>query len=166
MFDESAPCEYVTVTNSTLDSWCQGIRVGCPGDGVIRNVVFSNLTIRSDNHGISIENPKRYLPSGTSGSADIHDLLFDNISIEAANLPVRVTVETGISLRRLSGLTFSSIRTRSGGAFTVTGCPETIIRDVRLSNVVISSSSASALVTDYCEGIELDGVRLESRTGP
>ena len=48
MFDEPSPCENVAITNCVLDSWCQGIRVGCPSDGTIKNCTFDNLTIKEN----------------------------------------------------------------------------------------------------------------------
>ena len=47
------PCENVTVTNCTLHSACNAIRVGV-GSGLIRNCVFSNLVIHHSNVGINV----------------------------------------------------------------------------------------------------------------
>ena len=81
-YEDPQPCENISISNCVLDSWCQGVRVGCPGDGTIRNATFSNLVIHSENHGISFEYPQRYLAEGTQGNADVHDILFSNLSIE------------------------------------------------------------------------------------
>lgn len=160
MFEEPAPCENITVSNCVLDSWCQAIRVGCPGDGTIRDATFSNLTIHSENHGISFENPKRYLPENDDGRADIHDILFSNVMIESANLPIRVTVEDGIELERLSDLSFSDLRIRGGGPLTFKGSPETTIRDIKVSNTEIYSSGDRAVDCRYCENVNLTNVTL------
>lgn len=165
MFDEPTPCENVTITNCVLDSWCQGIRVGCPGDGVIRNATFSNLVIHSRHHGITFENPHRYLPPDGRGSADIHDISFSNLVIESALLPIRIVVEEGIKLARLSDLTFSDCHIRGGGPCMLTGCAETIIRNVRFNNVQIRTDGDDAVVCRYCEGVKLSGVELSNRSG-
>jgi len=164
MFDDPVPCENVTITNCVLDSWCQGIRVGCPGDGVIRNATFSNLVIHSRHHGITFEYPKRYLPADGRATADIHDILFSNVTIESANLPIRVVVEEGIELQRLSDLSFSNIRMRSGGPCTITGSPQTIIRDVRFSNVSIKTSGEDSIVCRHCEGVKFTDVELSNQS--
>ena len=160
VFEAPVPCENITITNCVLYSWCQGIRVGCPGDGTIRNATFSNLVIHSENHGIAFENPRRYLRGDDPGTADIHDILFSNVTIESANLPIRITVEDGIELERLSDLSFSDFKIRSGGPCTVTGSPETTIRNVRFSNMQIETSGESAIVCRHSEGLKLTNVDL------
>jgi len=162
VFEEPMPCENVTITNCTLDSWCQGIRIGCPGDGVIRNATFSNLTIQSENHGITIDNPHRYLRDEGRGTADVHDILFSNVRIECAGLPIQVRVEDGIELIRLSDLSFSDFRIRSGGPCTVTGSPETTIRNVVFNNVQIETTGEDAVHFRHCEGLRLTNVELSN----
>jgi len=163
MFEDPRPCENITITNCVLDSWCQGIRGGCPGDGVIRNATFSNLVINSLHHGITFEFPKRYLPADGLASADVHDILFSNVTIQSAGLPIRVVVEEGIELRRLSDLSFSDFRIRSGGPCMITGSPETIIRDVKFSNMTIKTSGEDPIICRHCEGVELTNVELSNR---
>ena len=163
MFEDPVPCENITITNCVLDSWCQGIRIGCPGDGTIRNATFSNLIIRSKNHGITFEYPKHYLPADGLATAEVHDILFSNVTLKSANLPIRVTVDEGIELRRLSDLSFADFTISSGGPVTVTGSPETIIRDVRFSNLVIKTSGEAPIVCRHCEGVKLTGVELSNR---
>jgi len=165
MFDDPMPCENVTITNCTLDSWCQGIRVGCPGDGVIRNATFSNLVIHSENHGITFDYPKRYVPADGLTPADIHDVLFSNVTIDCAQLPIRITIDDGIELTRLSGLSFSNFRIRSGGPCTVVGSPETTIRNVKFNHVQIETTGDNAIVCRHCEGLNLTNVDLSNAAG-
>ncbi|MHB0937452.1 MAG: glycoside hydrolase family 28 protein [Armatimonadota bacterium] len=162
VYDEPGICENVTITNCVLDSWCQGVRVGCPGDGVIRNAVFSNLTIRSAGNGIWFENPQRYLRDGC-GSADIHNILFSNITIDCDGTPIGIIVEDGIALPRLSDLAFSNINIRSGRPCRVEGSPETVIRNVRFSNMRIDTQGDDAIVCRHCDGIRLTDVELCNR---
>lgn len=162
MFEDPRPCEHVTVTNCVLDSACQGVRIGCPGDGVIRDAVFSNLVIRSDNNGIVFDNPKRYLRSPNPGSASVHNVVFSNITVDCRGLPLKIIVEEGIALPRLSDLSFSELRIRSGGACTVHGCPQTTIRNVRFSNMRIDTTGSDAIVCRFCDNVSITNVTLSN----
>jgi polygalacturonase len=59
VYDEPVTCENVVISNCILRSGCQGVRVGCPSDGTIRNCTFANLVIESSNNGIVFDNPAR-----------------------------------------------------------------------------------------------------------
>jgi len=133
--DRRAVCEEVTVTNCLLDSWCQGIRVGCPSDDTIRNCIFSNLVFRGRGNGININNPRRYLRANCCGYLDLRDILFTNMIIDSGGVPVWINVEAGVRLRHLGGLTFSNLRIRSDQPCRLEGSPETTIEDVRFSQV-------------------------------
>ena len=163
LYDTERPCENITVSNCVLDSWCQGVRVGCPGDGVIRNCTFNNLVITGPCNGIVFNNPKRYLPEGNPGSADIRNILFANVVIDCANRPVSLDVEEGVALPYLGDVSFSNFRIKSGKPMTVQGSPETIIRNVSFSNVTVETSGDDAIVCRHCEGIRLSNVQLANR---
>ncbi|MBN1293490.1 MAG: right-handed parallel beta-helix repeat-containing protein [Candidatus Latescibacteria bacterium] len=162
VFDTPGICENIAITNCTLDSWCQGIRVGCPGDNVIRNCTFSNLVINSAGNGIVFVNPKRYLPKDSSVRADIHDILFSDIIIDCAGSPITLLVENGITLQRLSDLSFSHFRVRSGLPIQVEGCPETIIRNVSFNDMGITTSGENAIICHFCEDIKFDNMELSN----
>ncbi len=166
LYDSPAVCENVTVTNCVLSSSCQGVRVGCPGDGVIRRCTLSNLTIQSECNGIVFDNPRVYLRAGSPGSADISDILFSNCVIHCGLTPIKVSVEEGIALPRLAHLSFSDFRIHSGRPCLVQGSPETIIRDVRFSNMQIETSGEDALLCRYCRGVNLSNVELSNRAEP
>jgi len=163
MYDQPGVCENIAISNCVLDSWCQGVRVGCPSDGTIRNCTFSNLTITSTNNGILIENPKRYLLEN-EGRADIHDILFSDVVLDCEHVPIKVFVEEGIELKRLSGFGFSNFRIRSGGPCQVIGCEETIIRDVRFSDIDIETSGEDPILLRYCQGVTLSNVSISNRS--
>ena len=160
LYEEEAPCENVAVSNCVLDSWCQGIRIGCPGDGVIRNAAFSNLVITSQSNGIVFNNPVRYLPEGSRGSADIRNILFSNVIIECAATPISMDVEDGIELPHLGSVSFSDFRIRSGGPIVLQGSKETIIRDVSFSNVRIETPGSEAIVCRNSRGVHFSNVEL------
>jgi polygalacturonase len=163
LYDSPAVCENVTITNCVLNSGCQGVRVGCPGDGVIRNCTFSNLVIQSANNGILFENPHCYLPPDKPGSAHITNILFSNIVVNCRRAPIKVLVEDGIALPRLADLSFSDFRIRSGGPCLVQGSPETIVRNVRFSNMRIETSGEDAILCRHCQSLQLTNVELSNR---
>lgn len=161
LYDAPAICEDITVTNCVFRSGCQGIRIGCPGDGEIKNCVFSNLVISDSSNGIIIENPKRYLPEGQEGSANIHHLLFSNIVITCRRYPIWLYVEEGIRLKRFSDITFSDIRiTESGGPISIEGSSESIISDIVLNNIQVKTIGAEAIRCQHCERVKLNNVEL------
>ena len=167
MYDTPAVCENITVNNCVLDSQCQGIRVGCPGDGIIRNCTFSNLIIHSAlGNGILFEYPKRYLPKDGQTTADVHDILFSNVVIDCAKWPIKVVVEDGIKLPRLADLSFSNFRIKSGGPCLVQGSRETTIRNVSFSNIEIETSGEDAIICRHCQGVKLANVNLSNRSEP
>jgi polygalacturonase len=165
VYDTPGVCENITIANCVLDSWCQGVRVGCPGDNVIRNCTFSNLVISSAGNGIVFANPLRYLPKDSSVRADIHDIMFTNVIINCARAPIALTVEEGIALRRLAGIGFSHFRITSGLPILVEGCAETIIRNISFSDVDIATTGESALKFHHCADLKLDGVVLSNLPG-
>lgn len=163
LYDAPATTENVVVSNCVLSSGCQGVRVGCPRDGTIRNCSFTNLTIRSEGNGIIVDNLHRYLPSGEQGTADVSNLLFSNVVVECRRVPIKVFVEDGIALKRLSDLSFSDFRIRSGGPCVVQGSPETLVENIRFSNMKIETSGEDAIVCRHCRGVHFSNVELCNR---
>lgn len=165
LYDSPAVCENVTVTNCVLRTACQGVRVGCPGDGVIRNATFSNLVIESTNNGILFEFPHRYLPEGWQAGADVTNIQFSDVVMACRRTPIGVVVEDGIRLPRVEALSFSNFRIRSGLPVLIQGSPETTIRDVRLSNIRIDTTGPDAILCRHSEAVHLANVELANRPG-
>ncbi|MBO4512120.1 MAG: hypothetical protein J5746_05100, partial [Victivallales bacterium] len=67
-------CENVTISNCVLDSACQGMRIGCPSDGVIRNCRITGLVLNCPGNGIVANNPKHYLREGCNGAMDLSNI--------------------------------------------------------------------------------------------
>lgn len=167
MYDTPAVCENITVNNCVLDSRCNGIRVGCPGDGIIRNCTFSNLVIHNSRaNGILFEYPGRYLPKDGQTPADVHDILFSNVVINCARWPIKIIVGDGIKLPRLADLSFSNFRIKSGGTCLVQGSRETTIRNVNFSNIEIETSGEDAIICRHCQGVKLTNVELSNQPEP
>ncbi|NOY81301.1 MAG: hypothetical protein GXP31_09885 [Kiritimatiellaeota bacterium] len=163
LYDSPAVCENIAVTNCVLRSGCQGVRVGCPSDNVIRNCTFSNLVIESGSNGILFENPRRYLHSQSGKTADISEIVFSNIVVNSRRSGIKVLVEDGIALQRLAHLSFSDIRVRSDEPCVIQGSAETVIRDIRFSNVAIETSGTDAILCRRCEEVHLSNVELSNR---
>lgn len=162
LYDTEAICENVVVSNCVLESGCQGVRVGCPGDGTVRDCTLTNLVIHSTGNGIVFDNPHRYLPEGRPGSARVHDIQFSNVVMRCARTPIKISVEDGIELPRLGGLRFADFRIQSGEPCRVTGNAQTRIRDVHFSGVRIETAGEDAIICRHCEGVRLDDVELTS----
>jgi len=160
--DKPAVCERVSITNCILNSACQGIRVGCPSDNIIRNCSFSNLVIDGSGNGINIDNPKRYLSAGCNGLMDLHDILFSNITINSKNCPIRINVEDGVALTNLSRITFSDIRAKGVRGIELNGSKETIIKDIRFNNVQLDASGNNAITCNFAHNIKMNNVELGS----
>ena len=129
----------VAVTNCTLTSACQCIRIGCPLDGDILNVVFSNLILRGQ-IGINFNNPLNYatfrpeiMASGVSLLVD--RVLFSNIVAEVNSIPITMNISPELSLRKLGGVSFDHIKMIGGKPCEFYGSPQTLIEDVSFSNV-------------------------------
>lgn len=164
LYSTSSVCENITVTNCVLNTSCQGIRIGCPGDGEIKNCVFNNIVINGRN-GIIIQHPKEYfLREGSTGNADIHHIMFSNITIDCNIMPIWLYVEEGIKLKRISDITFSNIRvSRSSYPLTIEGSTETIIRNITFNNIEIESSAENTIICRNCENIRFDNVKINNK---
>lgn len=156
--EHHALCEGVTVTNCVLDSWCQGIRIGCPSDDTIRNCSFSNLVIQGRGNGININNPKRYLRPNCNGYLDLQNIVFNNLVIESGRVPIWINVEEGVKLRRIGGMTFSNIRIKSELPCKLEGSSETIIEDIRFSEI----KCGQAFIVSKSRRISLNQVEIDN----
>ncbi len=162
VYDEPGICENVTISNCILDSWCQGVRIGCPGDHIIRNCTFTNLTITSINNGILFEYPHRYLSDGHPGTADIHNILFSNVIIHCKKKPISIRIEDGIKLPRIAHISFTHFNIHSHEPITIQGSPQTPIQDIRLNNITLHTTGDNAIVCKHCHRITLTNVELSN----
>lgn len=110
--------EDLVVTNCVLESACQAIRVGCPGDDLIRNCRFSNLVLKGKN-GIFFDNPRRYWERELAtpfrqSPHEVHHLAFSAITISVSGCPLAVSVEEGVEIGLLDDLLFSDLLLEGG----------------------------------------------------
>ena len=162
--DEHAVCEDVTITNCVLDSWCQGIRVGCPSDDTIRRCTFSNITFKGRGNGINIDNPVRYLSKkwNDTGFMDLRDLAFTNFVIETDRCPIRIFAENGVKLKYIGNMTFSNFRIRSKQPILLQGNPETMIEKIRFSEITLETPGSQAIRSEYVRKLDLNQIELIS----
>ena len=162
--NDHAVCEDVTITNCVLDSWCQGIRIGCPSDDTIRRCAFSNITFRGRGNGINIDNPVRYLTKKwqDSGFMDLRDMVFTNFVIETERSPIRISVEDGVKLKYIGNMTFSNFRIRSKQPILLQGNAETLIEKIRFSEISLETSDHQAIRSEYVRKLDLNQVELIS----
>ena len=160
--DDHAVCEDVTITNCILDSWCQGIRIGCPSDDTIRRCTFSNITSKGRCNGINIDNPKRYLSHNDTGFMDLRDLVFSNFVIECDHYPIRICVEDGVKLKSIDSMTFSNFRIKSKDPIFLQGNAQTKIDRIRFNEITIVTAGSEAIVSKYVSRLNLSQVELIS----
>lgn len=162
-YDTPAICENITITNCIFNTSCNGIRIGCPSDGEIKNCIFSNLFIKGTN-GIISQHPKRYFYQGSKTLANIHDLIFNSIIIESKHIPIWLYIEDDIKIEKISDMVFSNIKIKkSNGPITIKGSRETIIRNIVFDNVAIENPVENCFVITQSENITFDRVSITSK---
>jgi polygalacturonase len=134
-------CEDLIVSNCTLNSNCQAIRLGCPSDDTIRNGLFKNLRI-SGNNGIASIHPVRYLQPNCGGYCRMENLRFEDCTVDVRGVAVFFTVDPGIRLRAFGNVTFDGL---------VLG---------RESKIVLNGSEDSPLVNMDFENVTRVGGRV------
>ena len=112
-----AVTEDVVVSNCCLSTTCQGVRIACPSDRVIRNAVFRDMTFTGRN-AIFADQQRWYLEAGNTGNITTSNILFENWKIDCWGHPVILAVEKDINLRDFGGFTFRNIEVKSGAPVT------------------------------------------------
>ena len=136
---KDTPCESVCVTNCNLRSHACAIRVGWIGDGVMRNLAFSNLTITDSCVGIGMRlpgnpTPNRLSDEGTESTL-IENVSFSNIVIDR-NLRRPVNIEIGDPNRctAIRQVYFSHLHARGAKMPCVSGRADCHVQDVVFSD--------------------------------
>ena len=119
LLKKATPCERVTVSNCTLQSYCNAIRIGWYGDYIMRDCVFSNLTIVNSNTGIGIVLPKTTPGKRASDEGDtptlIEGIQFNNIVMDGVFYePISIKIGENCLVEGIRDLSFSHIRAVSG----------------------------------------------------
>ncbi len=166
---ERKPCENVTVTNCTLESNCNAIRLSYIGDGIIRNCVFSNLTITKSFRGIIFQIPASAgVPRNDQEQAIIRqaiehynvpvveNILFSNI-VNQAHQPIWIYLQDGAVAKAIRNIHFSDMEMRGSSASVVKGTTEMLPENITFSNIRVEVEPEETVYSDeaalafYCE---------------
>ena len=115
--------EYITVTNCVLASSACAFRIGV-GDGLIRHVRVSNITIVRAEAGILMQTD--YCGSG---SVDMEDVNFSDISATDLGYPVLLAEGNGSHIR---DITIENYRAWHMAALKITAAHEDTISDITI----------------------------------
>ena len=126
--------ENVVVSNCTLNSACQGVRIGCPSDVLIRNAVFRDITFEGNN-AIFADQERRYLEPGDRGRLRTRDILFENWTIRCSGCPISASIEEGVTLEDFGHMTFRNITVDSDGPIGICGNGTSLVRDMTLDGI-------------------------------
>ena len=128
---DNKPCERVCVSNCTLTSYTNGIRIGWMNDGTIKNCCFSNIVMTETRNGISIGLPYRMRQSGNVRkfnpknpiSTDvgreetlIENILFDNIIMDGIYAyPIKISIDNNLETRcqKIDNIRFSNVHAKA-----------------------------------------------------
>lgn len=138
---ENKVCEKVVITNCTLTSHTNAIRIGWLNDGVIRNCAFSNLSINETRTGIAIVLPSRPInePLLDEGREDtlIEALSFSNITMDSIYLrPVQIEVADSPVTRckAIRNIRFDGINASGIGFPHILGRANCHVKNIKFSN--------------------------------
>ena len=135
--DEKVVCEDVEVSNCTLLSGCQSVRIGCPSDDTIRHIRFENIRAGGYN-GIYFEYPTAYLQKRDDGFVDVSDVVFDGFRGEFRWSAMQIVVGPGIKIRGVRDVTFRNFDVKSADPVRFVGNVFSKIENVRFENVVVN----------------------------
>ena len=137
---ENKICEKVTISNCTLTSHTNAIRIGWLNDGIIRNCVFSNLAINETRTGITITLPSRPInePLADEGREDtlIENMVFSNITMDSIYLrPVQIEIADSSVTRcaAIRDIRFNAISASGIGFPSIVGRKDCHVKNVRFS---------------------------------
>lgn len=152
------PCEYITVTNCTLSTPCNAIRVGV-GQGEIRHAVFSNLVIHDTRTAFNLfSNWSTSDPRGV----DISDIRFENITVDCEDF-IRAQFgfgnETAIKNVYFSGISGDVSRTSY-----LIGKEDRRLENFRFERLDLRLSGTN----DFLTALDMDGLTFDrvSVVGP
>ena len=138
---ENKVCEKVVITNCTLTSHTNAIRIGWLNDGVIRNCSFSNLAINETRTGITVTLPSRPInePMADEGreATLIENMIFSNITMDSIYLrPVQIDIATSpvVKCEAIRNLRFDGISASGIGFPYIVGSENCHVENIYFSN--------------------------------
>lgn len=138
---ENKVCEKIVVTNCSLTSHTNAIRIGWLNDGVIRNCTFSNLAISETRTGITITLPARPVdkPLSDEGREDtlIESLNFSNITMDGIYLrPIQIEIADCAVTRcnAIRDIRFDCINASGVGFPYIAGRTDCPVKNIKFSS--------------------------------
>ena len=159
---EEAVTENVVVSNCCLSTTCQGVRIGCPSDHVIRNAVFRDITFKGNN-GIFADQQRWYLEEGNTGNITTSNLLFENWTIDCRGFPISVLITDGVKLNDFGHMTFRNIKIRSAKPINICGNATSVVRDITLENVTGVIKTVPPVKQSRTENLKIVGLGVKDR---
>ena len=156
---EEAVTENLFVSNCVLSTTCQGVRIACPSDRVIRNAVFRDITFKGRN-AIFADQQRWYLEAGNTGNITTSNILFENWKIDCYGLPISVVVTDGVTLRDFGHMTFRNIEIKAAQPIKICGNATTVVRDIALENVSGKIKASPPMVRSNAEDVRISGFRV------
>lgn len=157
-------CEDMTVTDCTLDSACQCVRLSCPADDTIRRGRFVRLKM-SGNNGVLSAHPIRYIPAWSEGYAKIEDIVFEDCDIDVRGCAIGFWVDPGVRLRDFGNVTFRDVRIRSAKPILLHGTADAPLRNLRFENVRGTVAEVEPIEMRAVENVTFDDCAITSAKG-
>ncbi len=164
---KDTPCENVVVTNCNLTSHAFAVRISWIGDGVMRNMAFSNLTITDSTTGIGMflkANPsgKRLSDEGFEDTL-IENISFSNIVIDR-NLkrPVKIEINEKSRCAAIRDVHFSHVYARSAWMPEISGKADCPVENVTFSDCRFTQMTYEEMKTFFGDRM----IRYDNRLEP
>ena len=157
-----AICEDVVVSGCRLRSACQCVRIGCPSDDTIRDILVEDSLLRGHNAIVS-DQPYGYLHPDDSGYCRMANIRFERIGIDVNAYAILFRVEGGIRLRDFGHVGFKDVSIKCGYPIELIGSAESPLSDIRFENVRGEFSCAEPFRMRAVRGVTFD--RCELKTG-
>jgi len=129
------------------------LRLGYLNDGVIRDCVFSNLTMYQSTRGVRMELPKfiETKPDRGREASLIENLTFSNITMRDVILPLQFTVSTtpGTLCEAVRDISFVNVRAEGGRQLVFAGRKGNPLQ--RFSFTACSFKTAKKPEMSHCE---------------
>ncbi|MBL8028881.1 MAG: right-handed parallel beta-helix repeat-containing protein, partial [Fibrobacteres bacterium] len=134
---DNRACENVVVSNCTLISPCNAIRLGYEGDGPIRNCTFNNIIIPESRTGINILVPT-HPEYGIHHGPAIENVLFSNMIMDVKKAFFLWTGDKASSPASLRRIRFDNIIASANRANFIGGSASVPAEEIHFSRVHMS----------------------------
>lgn len=121
-------CEFITITNCVLGSCCCGFRFGV-GDGVIRHVQISNITMNHSGHAFFFLTDYR-----GNGHVCMEDIHINGVSAAGVAYPLEIMEGNNAYIRNV---TIENYNVEAYACASIHAVHENMLSDITLRNVKI-----------------------------